>query len=320
VFRVGTAETDDIDPTELQGIIDALERTKKYLRGEVAIEYHHGTHTLAIDFPKIFSWDGLQGFLPYHAVAPYQDWFPDAPGAWDVSVQNGLDGLDYGDPRGRIFTALALSTNDAIGIYPNGTGYQVVLRHEEERWFGTPYQGPDVLLAELVPGAAPCTFRYVKHAGRHRVEPSLLFADAYSFVTTADQGAGVIDMGRTCRVTPQGEEYLTAYYQARVAPFWFTDAAGHKTLEPEQVEEVAHDLGLAALTGKIVFPDPTFGGVFPGLTNENIWSNIQALNGSGARIEETCDASGENCVRSLPNNPSDLDVWARYLFWLDNLF
>ncbi|MEO6096441.1 MAG: hypothetical protein ABIW76_12360 [Fibrobacteria bacterium] len=317
VFRVGTAETDDIDPKELEGIIDALERSKKYLRGEVAVEYHNGTHTLNINFPKIFSWDGLQGFLPYHTVAEYQNWFPAAPGAWEVSRESNLG---YGDPRARIFTALGLSSSDAIRIDRNDTGYQVVLGGEKAPWFSAPYQGPDVLLADLAPGSAPCTFRYLKHAGRHRVEPTFIFPDANTFITTADRGAGVIDMGRTCRVGPEGEEYVTTIYQAGIAPYWFTDAAGHKTLDVAQVEQVVDDLGFAALTGKIVFPDPTFGGVFPGLTNENIWSNIQSLEWAGARIEVKCDEFGENCVRSLPNNPSDLDVWARYLFWLDNLF
>jgi hypothetical protein len=317
VYRVGTGESDDIDPKDLEGVIDALERTKKYLKGEVALEYHNGTHTLKLNFTKVFSWDGLQNFLPYHKVAPYETWF--APLAAAETEEIGFAGPTNGDSRAKIFSVLGYANSDAVGFLETNTGYQLLLHHEEDSWFGDGYTGPDVVLASLTQGAAPCTFNFVKHAGRHRVEPTLLFPDAASFVLTSETGSGVIDLKGSCRETAEGREYFTIRYGGEPAPFHFTDAAGNKTLDIHQLEAIVDDLGLAALTGKVVFPDPTFGGVFPGLNNDNIWSTMQSLDAVGPRINETCDENG-NCTRELPNNPSDLDVWAHYLFWVDNLF
>jgi hypothetical protein len=312
VYRVGTGESDDIDPKDLEGVIDALERTKKYLKGEVALEYHNGTHTLKLNFTRFFAWDGLQNYLPYHKVQPYETWFPGAGIAYEEFSPSS------GDPAAKILSALELSRSDAVDIVSADGGYSVVLR-DQDGWFTAPYEGPEVVLADLTPGSAPCTFKYVKHAGRRRSNLDI-FPDEGTFVTTEDQGQGVIDMGATCKVTPDGWTYYTFSDSIPAVPFYFTDAFGRKTLEPDQVDKVVEDLGLAALTGKIVFPDPTFGGVFPGLNNDNIWSTMQSLDAVGPRLNEKCDQFGENCIRELPNNPSDLDVWARYLFWLDNLF
>ncbi len=316
VYRVGTGENDDIDPKDLEGVIDALERTKKYLKGEVTLEYHNGTHTLKLNFPKVFAWDGLQNFLPYHTVAPYATWF--AP-----LNDNGTVAVEYspfsGDPGAKVRAALGLAPSDAIQFQATGTGWQAMLHHNPEAWFPDGYHGPDVLLADISAGPTPCTFSYVKHAGRRRVEPTLLFPNDNTFVTTDDNSQGVITLGNSCRVTAQGEEFISVSYASEAAPFYFTDAAGNKTLEISQFDKVVNDLGVAALTGKVVFPDPTFGGVFPGLNNDNFWSTIQSLDAVGPRLNEKCDATGA-CTHELPNNPSDLDVWAHYLFWVGILF
>ena len=96
-------------------------------------------------------------------------------------------------------------------------------------------------------------------------------------------------------------------------PFYFTDAVGTKTIalyEFDDIEEATD------LTGKIVYPDPTVGGIFPNLTNDNVFEYIGALedvqpyeamscrdifNARGDWIDERCT------VRPLPENPSDLD-------------
>jgi hypothetical protein len=316
VYRVGTGDGDDIDPKDLEGVIDALERTKKYLKGEVAFEYHNGTHTLKVDFTRIFSWDGLQNFLPYHKVEPYETWFAPLAQAGDHQQESGPTS---GDPLAKILSTLGYSFSDAVVLLQTGTGYQLMLHHEDGFFFGDGYDGPDVVLADLSEGAAPCTFSYVKHAGRRRVEPSIIFPNAESFVLTSETGRGVIDLKDACKETPDGREYFSIRYQGEPNPFHFTDASGRKTLDPYQLESVVEDLGLAGLTGKVVFPDPTFGGVFPGLNNDNIWSTMQSLDDVGPRQVVTCDENG-SCRSGLPDNPSDLDVWARYLYWADNLF
>ncbi len=319
LYRVGTSEGDDMDPKDVAGMIDALERTKKYLKGEVSLSYHHGTHTIRLDFPKIFAWDGLQNFLPQFTIRPYEQWFAPLAATDSAYEQQWGDAVNTGESFRKIMETLDLPTGDAIGMRTaaNGT-WQVTLSADYNGWFKAAYQGPDVVLAEVTPGATPCEFKYVKTGGRVRVRPDV-FAGAGTYVGTDDKGAGAVALGSTCRVTDGKGEYLVYENTTVARPFYFTNAAGTKTLEIDEVDGVVGDLGLAGLTGKIVFKDPTFGGVFPDLNNDNIWSTMQSLDYSGARIDEHCDADGK-CTQEIPNNPSDLDVWAHYLFWVDNIF
>lgn len=325
LYRVGTGEGDDVDPKDVAGMIDALERTKKYLKGEVALSYHHGTHTLRLDFPKIFAWDGLQNFLPRFTVRPYEQWFvplaaTDSSYEQRWGVADGISGgLFSGEAFRKVMEIVDLPTGDAIGLKTAANGnLQVTLSEDFNGWFKNSYHGTDMVLAELTPGASPCEFHYVKTSGRVRVRPDI-FAGADTYVNTDDKGAGTVALGGTCRVIDGKAEYLVEENTTKARPFYFTDAAGAKTLELDEVEGVVSDLGMAGLTGKIVFKDPTFGGVFPDLNNDNIWSTMQSLDYSGARIDEHCNADGV-CTEEIPNNPSDLDVWAHYLFWVDNIF
>ena len=68
----------------------------------------------------------------------------------------------------------------------------------------------------------------------------------------------------------------------------------------------------AAEEGKIVLPDPTMGGVFPDLTNDNFWIKAQALGKVDSRVPSNCNSevfyadSPEGC--RLPVQASDLEI------------
>lgn len=99
------------------------------------------------------------------------------------------------------------------------------------------------------------------------------------------------------------------------SPFYFTNAAGDSTLDVMDLESYEGDLG--GLTGKIVLPDPTMGGVFPDLTNDNFWIKAQALGNVDSRVPSNCNAdvfyadSPEGC--RLPVQASDLDILVYFL-------
>jgi hypothetical protein len=98
-------------------------------------------------------------------------------------------------------------------------------------------------------------------------------------------------------------------------PIYFTNAAGDSTLDVLDMESYEGDLG--GLTGKIVLPDPTMGGVFPDLTNDNFWIKAQALGNVDSRVPSNCNAdvfyadSPEGC--RLPVQASDLDILVYFL-------
>lgn len=329
LYRVGVTEDDDVDPADLRGVVDALERTKKYLRGEVTLVYHRtragvATHTLKLVFPKVFGWDGVQAFLPYFKVNPYEQWVGERPKR-NPEVSDWESGPSYGMAFKEIMQALDLSTEDDIFLDATGAGgFKVVLRENDGGWFTAGYRGPDMVLAILTPeGGNPCRLHFVKTYDRRRVRPTPIFADEDTFILEQEAGEGAVDLSKACRVDPAGVvQYRFEDSLEYRSPFHFTDPQGRKTLEAMEAGEAIDSLGLpAALTGKVFFRDPTFGGVFPELTNANIWTVMETADGAGPKLDEDCaDPSGSDCRPVLPNNPSDLDVWAYYLFWLDNLF
>jgi hypothetical protein len=73
-WRAGGGETADVDTVDLQRAIEFLERTKKYLTGEVTVSYHKNSRELKVNFPKLFQINGLQGLLPYFKFNPYAEW------------------------------------------------------------------------------------------------------------------------------------------------------------------------------------------------------------------------------------------------------
>lgn len=195
-YRVGTDETADIDPADLQKAINRIDLTKKYLSGEVPMTYAKGKATLRINFRKLFQVDGLQGLLPYYSFYPYPEWNDSLPA--DAT---------HPDPR------------------------------------------------------------------------------------------------------PKG-------------PFYFTDASGVKTMEGLGLDDFADSI--SGLQGKVLFPDPTMGGIFPDLTNQNIWSKVDSLQFVHSRVPDACTTSNppddpnfpqvtpqEPC--RMPVSPSDLDLLVYYL-------
>jgi hypothetical protein len=268
----------------------------------------------------VFAIDGLQNYLPYHKVRAYEEWFvPMAPTDEYYSEAHWSPELGRGEAALRVFETLGISSNDAVGIHSIGVSgnHRVLLSEMHSGWFWRAYTGEDVVLAELTKGSKPCEFTYTKLAGRERMRPDI-FPGLATFDNTTATGTGTIDLTGLCRETALGNEYLAEAASMEFQPFYFTDASGNKTLDPEQVDQVIDELGIAALTGKIVFRDPTFGGMFPELNNDNIWATMSSLNHVGPRLNETCDEYGQ-CTTELPNNPSDLDVWVHYLFWADDL-
>lgn len=66
--------------------------------------------------------------------------------------------------------------------------------------------------------------------------------------------------------------------ESDLTTFYFTDKSGKKTISLVDVANMK-DLDVNALVNKVVFPDPTFGGIFPKFsTQEDIWNFISSVN------------------------------------------
>lgn len=117
----------------------------------------------------------------------------------------------------------------------------------------------------------------------------------------------------------------TATEKVKRGPFYFTDASGKATFGADietELNALIDAQGLASLADKIIFPDPTFGGVFPGMTNAKLWTTVASLKTVESRSqhcetfyydEGNASSSYEHCYREMPSNPSDLDLLTYYL-------
>ena len=145
-----------------------------------------------------------------------------------------------------------------------------------------------------------------------------------NLVLTPDAGQGDFTL-TGCREVDGTAQYIQWVEAGTKGPLYFTDAAGNQTLTIQDLNDLEEP---SDLKGRLLFPDPTFGGIFPGQTNDSFWETVTHLNNSpGDRVKREChDMYDENgfyrweCTRTLPSNPSDLDYLVYYLDWWDNGF
>lgn len=328
VWRAGDGEDDDVDTVDVRNVIDLLERSKKYLTGEVPVEYDRGSKTVKVDFTRLFHVDGLQGMLPHFKFLPYAEWNDTltADTVWgggylsyeswaEILAKTGYSPrLLDGDPEGQ----WNLSIRDSLAwdnplpfTVPKLVARNIVLYRWEHDTLGGFSDYSTILLATLVPdSASPCTQVYTRFRSAE--------AGPSGIVTAPDDGGGTFSLS-SCRVMDGQVQYVSWVDAVTKGPFVFTDAAGNKTLSIQEIDDIDDP---AELTGKVVFRDPTFGGILPGQTNDTFWENVSSISHSpGDRVRRECRDVEEDgfiywkCTRTLPSNPSDLDYLVYYLDW-----
>lgn len=320
IYVVGNWADADLDPADLTQAIGDLERTKKYLKGEVTVTWSNGAFSLVVDVPKFFQiTDGYQDYLPYHKVLPYSQWNDtlSADTTWDTYL------AFYREPMESIF---ASKVSMAVFGTPQKIFSTSYLYATDESAVSL-----GVSLATENPGGSADAYEfefengriaYIGHAGSctlHVVLPPEITVQK----VTLDQA---------CRMNTYGQaEFINNINAVIRGPFQFTDADGKPTFGEKQFEEIDNlyeTHGWIGFSNKIIFPDPTFGGVFPKLTQASIWTTLASLNNIHARsackvgnetvtyvdgysyeIESYCDSYGE---KVMPENPSDLDVLHYY--------
>jgi hypothetical protein len=307
----------DVDTADLRITIEALERCKKYLQGEVPISYAKDSHILKVNFPRLFQIDGLQGMLPYFKFLPY--------GQWNDTVSS--DTTWHTAPYGYFTNEAGREALGALGLGNRDYGSEWdMYASYSPNWADTGrvmYYGyaddvfrPGIQIAEFFADADdPCSFSYVKHfdmAGSSE--------QGIQWNPHETQGRFRISL---CREADGKAEFASLLVRTR-GPIEFTDAAGATTLAAQDLETVDEP---EELTGKIIFRDPTFGGIFPELTNANLWDKVQSVKGLDTRTQRVCDYEDDpaggyerwKCSRILAENPSDLDYIAYALLWWDDI-
>ena len=354
IYIVGTGDDADVDPADLQRLSDLLERTKKYLTGEVPLSYNKGKDVLKVNFPKLFQMDGVQSYLPYFEFARYEQWNDPIGGdttwstyfGWETEkeVKNILGYDATNDYRIQVNPYNYFQDNDTIIVQvDDGTVTYDTLPVEFTQWQPA---APPTRLATLVrQDNNPCAYSYTKYFDRV-IDNSIPQKDPYNTDSMITDSTYPLDrfyyqsQYKSIPPTTKGiltisgcrEKYGTMEYAQYAdikyaSPAYFTDSVGNKTIDFLDVDDYADDI--SALKTKIIFRDPTFGGVFPELTQANIWAKIKSLQTIQPRSEKVCTDIPhygyygtyftQECHMNKARNPSDLDLLIENLDWFDSI-
>lgn len=326
LYVVGTGPEADVDPADLQQAVDLLEHGRMYLTGEVAVTYNKGIRTLKVNFAKIFEIDGIQGKLPYFKFRPYTEWND------TVSADTSWSSEMYGDARNELLGKLGYDPDKDYMIYLRSSGNNSnndSLEIVVPSWGGlkdtmingihTYTNAGDTILATAVRNPdAPCTYSYNKSFNRELIpggsvkDPFNPISYSSPFRSVPTTASGTITLS-LCRETPTGVEYVQYMDVKTKGPIYFTNPAGTLTVDVADLDKYSDDI--PALETKIIFPDPTFSGVFPELTQANIWNVINSLKTVEPRAKQICDEVitpdgyyTNNCRMVKVSDPSDLDL------------
>ncbi len=337
LYIVGIGPEADVDPADLQNAIDLLERSKKYLTGEVNITYNQGIRSLKVNFAKLFQIDGLQGMLPYFKFYPYVQWND------TLSADTTWSSFMSYDANRELMTKMGYDPNKdySLWIRPINSGFIdnsfEVVPQNWDPLFDTLPDGTHIIVPQVdtqlavltAKSGQPCTFTYQKKFNRvpspgssTLVRPDFTPSPS-PFQSVPAVSEGTITLS-SCRETVGGAEYAEYINVKTRGPFYFTNAAGDKTVELTDLDKYNDDL--PALETKIFFRDPTFGGIFPEMTQTKIWGVIKSLQTVNARSGRECtDVMAPDgtfryeCENITVTDPSDLDLLISSTFWMDGL-
>jgi hypothetical protein len=314
----------DVDTADLAIAIETLERTRKYLQGEVPIAYQKDSRVLKVNFPRLFQIDGLQGMLPYFRFLPYEQWNDTVKS--DTTWYTQSDNFLSYDARREAFRAMGLGSRDYGYDENTGTDWNLSMNYNSlftdtmkvmYYEYGNGGTIPSRQIAEFWRDADdPCSFSYEKHYDMVGSPAD----EGIQWTPHETQGSFRLSL---CRDAGGEAEYASLRISTR-GPIEFTNASGATILTLSELNDVDEPEELA---GKIIFRDPTFNGIFPELTNANIWEHVASLNKVDTRTQTGCEYDydeitgywKEKCTRTLPSNPSDLDHLVYSLSWWDDI-
>jgi hypothetical protein len=317
VYKVGTGADADVDPADLQTAIDALDIFASYLEGEKTITWDKGNRSLKVNLRKLYTNDKWQNRLPYFKFRPYEQWNDviSADTTWETYSLAG-NSYVYGDVREKLNRAVNAQDDWSYSVYYTeneqlGTGFQLSYYD-----WGSLY-GNSVVVYFIVPkGNEQFEITQYMQCEYDR------WGDPENCVDLSVPAVSTVQLNTGCVATELGlrcPEYIDREY---LGFFYFTNAQGESTLDWKGFEKINEPKDLE---GKVIFPDPTFGGVFPGLTNETIWDHIQSLENVQLKSPRNCSMVAyydeyydytyydEQCTLTVPgSDASDLDLLAYY--------
>ncbi len=240
LYIVGNGEDADISPNDLQKAVDICDSILKGIRGTIQVTVLG--ENLTINFSKFFSLtDGLQDYLPYFKIDPPQKWLtlPDSGYGWTSDIESDSTNLAFLF----ILKQLANLSNQV----------------EYDNWYA----------ASKTESFTYLRFYYDSENDWNSVRTTLnqcnyFFGTDYLANTDSSQTFTIPE--EFCKVENNMTYYRTLYPYFN--HLYFTDKNGNKTVSahPEELFNKTPEF----YAENIIFPDLTFGGIFPEMTQAQL--------------------------------------------------
>ena len=253
IFVVGYGEYADVSPDDLQKAIDVFDSIQQGLRGTISLELYG--EEVAINAKKFFQiTDGIQDFLPYFRFTDPSTWLdlPDVERGWTENCY-------FAALQDSVFIGQYEMMKQFKTIYPENFEYL------DFYYYDYGFNGDNLYLA----------IGYETEDDWNSVK---VYFDGCDYRFETDEQAGTDSTQKftlsdeNCRM-----ENGKAYYRTISDNFLdtdvlrFTDATGKETVSLMEIHAMPSEEKTAAFYAQnIIFPDPTFGGVFPQMTQEQI--------------------------------------------------
>ena len=271
LYIVGDGEEAHLSTADAQKIIDSLTTIRKQLHEGFEIQYAEGK-TIKVNISKLFeNTDGIQKFLPYHVVNDRSKWVnPDGGFYWSEELEYHAYAQRY--MQGYI--------GESYHAY-NPEGRDIMVdSHEEDGTTGYVY------LEVYNP--------YEKAKIRYDVDGCKI---SFTFVFFGNSIPGIEDVdpletapweippitlpAGMCKDDNGTIKYAVAYRENEVPNYgYFTDKNGKKTVTLQElvngkmVDSKVESYKYEDLRNIIFFPDVTFGGIFPDMTEDIFWDEF----------------------------------------------
>ena len=274
LYIVGDDEFADLSTKDAQKIIDSLTTIKKQFHEGFEIPYAEGK-TIKVNISKLFNnTDGIQKFLPYHVVNDKSEWVnPDGGFYWSEAIEEQA----YAQRFMQSYVA-----QEYYKFNPE-VEYNEIYGWDEDETSGKIFMDiyePERIKAEIGYVADGCKIKFVVNSYAEG-DPWAMLNSEEPTIQTEWKIPDVTLPAGMCKVEKGVANYAVAFYENEVPNFgYFTDKDGNKTetiqglLNGKLVDSEIEKYTFEDLRKIIIFPDVTFGGIFPDMTVDSFWDEF----------------------------------------------
>lgn len=274
LYIVGDDEEADLSTADAQKIIDSLNTIKTQLRTGFDIPYAKGKTIKFVPYKWFENTDGIQKFLPYHVVNDKSEWInPDGGFYWSEDLEEEA----YAQRFMQGYVA-----QEYYKFNPDIESNQIYGWDDDET-SGTIFMDvyePERIKAEIGYVADGCKIKFVVNSYAEGDPWAMINSDEPTTKTEWKIPDVTLPAGM-CKDDKGTIKYAVAFYENEVPNFgYFTDKDGNKTetiqglLNGKIVDSEIEKYTFEDLRKLIIFPDVTFGGIFPDMTVDSFWDEF----------------------------------------------